>query len=180
MTEPQSSLRKRLLFLAPLIVVGGLGLAFVFGLGRDPNALDSALIDRPAPNFILPALSGDGDVTLADLRAEGQPILLNFFASWCAPCRIEHPLLMDLAETYPVYGIAWKDAPERSQAFLNDLGDPFRAVGVDRENRAGIDYGLSGVPETFVIDSQGRVLHRHTGPLTDQVVAETLAPLLKK
>lgn len=170
---------RGLLYLLPLAALIGLGAAFVFGLGRDPNHLESALIGRPAPAFDLPSLHGEGRFTRAELTAGGRPAVLNFFASWCGPCRVEHPILAALADDAPVYGIAWRDDPENARRFLAQLGDPFRAVGVDRENRIGVEFGLYGVPETYVIGPDGAILHRHAGALTPQIVARDIAPLLK-
>jgi cytochrome c biogenesis protein CcmG/thiol:disulfide interchange protein DsbE len=109
-------------------------------------------------------------------------VLVNFFASWCVPCRVEQPLRMRIAEEehLPLYGIAYKDKPENTAAFLKQLGDPYRAVGLDREGRTGIDFGVYGVPETYVIDKTGRIRYRHVGPLTAEVLDQQLLPLVKK
>ncbi|MEM6490323.1 MAG: DsbE family thiol:disulfide interchange protein [Pseudomonadota bacterium] len=169
--------RRRLVFALPLVVIFGLGAMFLFGLNRDPNYLPSNLIDRPVPNFDLPGLDG-GRFTNGDLPT-GEPTIVNFFASWCGPCRVEHPFLMDLADEAAVYGVAWRDDPVRSQAFLDELGDPFRRVGVDRDNRVGVEFGLYGVPETYVIDADGRILLRHAGPITPEIVDQDIRPLLR-
>lgn len=168
---------RRLVFALPLIAIAGLGGMFFFGLGRDPSHLPSNLIDRPVPSFDLPGLDG-GRFTDADLP-RGEPMVVNFFASWCGPCRVEHPFLMDLADEAPVFGVAWRDDPVRSQAFLDELGDPFRRVGVDRENRVGVEFGLYGVPETYVLAADGRILLRHAGPITPEIVEQDIRPLLR-
>jgi cytochrome c biogenesis protein CcmG, thiol:disulfide interchange protein DsbE len=159
-------------------------LALYFGLalrpGHDPSILPSALIDKEAPAFDLASLSGSGTLARDGLR--GQPVVINFFASWCAPCRIEHPLLMRLAkqEGIPLYGIAYKDKPEESARFLSQFGNPYRAVGVDQDGRTGLDFGAYGVPETYVLDAAGRVRKRFVGPLTTDSVERELLPLLRQ
>src|SRR5690606_8784972 len=130
---------------------------FWVGLQRDPSKLPSQLIDRPAPQFALPAVR-DGEPGLATADLAGEPALLNIFASWCVPCRLEHPVLMRLsAEGTPIYGIDWKETPAAGAAWLAEHGDPYRKVGNDEAGRIGIDLGVTGVPETFVIDRRGRV-----------------------
>jgi len=173
---------RRLLFLLPLAVVIGLigALAWPILEGRDPRALPSVLLDKPVPRFDLPGLTAEG----AGLRSEeltGRPVLVNVFASWCAPCRQEIPLLGRLeSEGVPVYGIAYKDDPEATRRFLAQLGDPYRSVGVDRDGRLAIEFGVYGVPETYVIDAAGRIRHRHVGVITDDVARRTLVPLLQE
>ncbi len=147
-----------------LLIVG----AFSWYLlsGEDPRVIPSALIDKPVPEFELPALGEDiPGFSSADL-AEGRVVLVNVFASWCAPCRVEHPFLSALAaDGVPVYGIAYKDAPEDTRAFLAELGNPYERIGVDRDGRVGIDLGVYGVPETYVISGDGRIRHKHVGPI---------------
>ena len=105
--------------------------------------------------------------------------MVNVWASWCVPCRAEHPVLTRLARDVPVYGFNYKDKPEDAKRFLAELGDPYRRSGVDANGRAAIDWGVYGVPETFVVDGDGRIRHRHVGALTERAVAETIRPLLK-
>jgi cytochrome c biogenesis protein CcmG/thiol:disulfide interchange protein DsbE len=173
---------RRALFFLPVLAFAALAVYFALALapGRDPHLLPSALIDKPAPAFDLAALGGGP--ALARDALKGQVVLVNFFASWCVPCRVEQPLLMRIAEEehLPLYGIAYKDKPENTAAFLKQLGDPYRAVGLDREGRTGIDFGVYGVPETYVIDKTGRIRYRHVGPLTAEVVDQQLLPLVKK
>ena len=171
---------RRLLFILPLAAFAAVAGWFAVGLSRDPAVLPSALIDRPMPDFALPALAGMDTPALADETIKGEVALVNFFASWCVPCRIEHPILMRLAaeKRVAVYGINYKnDAPEAA-AWLRTLGNPFRAIGYDREGRVAIEWGVYGVPETFVVDRQGRIRHRQVGPITPRVLDETIAPLL--
>jgi cytochrome c biogenesis protein CcmG, thiol:disulfide interchange protein DsbE len=170
---------KRLAFLAPLALFAVLVVAFALGLGRDPHLLPSALIDRPAPDFALPALyEGAAGLNRHDLG--GGATLVNFFASWCAPCREEHAALMALA-TRPgliLDGIDYKDKPEDGRRFLDGLGNPYRRVGVDRDGRTAIDFGVYGVPETYVVDAAGRIRYRQVGPLTAADIEGTILPLL--
>ncbi len=171
---------RRLLFLAPVVVFVGVAAAFFFGLGHDPSIIPSVMIDKPAPQFDLPALLDDKPgLATADLR--GAPSLVNIFASWCVPCRVEHPLLMRLAaeRALPIYGINYKDAPEDAKRWLDELGDPYDRIGVDRDGRASIDWGVYGVPETFLIDRDARIVFKQVGPLTPDVVDETLLPMLR-
>jgi cytochrome c biogenesis protein CcmG/thiol:disulfide interchange protein DsbE len=147
--------------------------------GDDPQALPSALIDRPAPAIDLPPLPGRED-GLASADFAGRVAVVNFFASWCVPCLAEHPILTRLAreDGISLYGVNYKDPPQDALAWLARHGDPFLAIGADRDNRAGIEWGVYGVPETFVVDRQGRVRFRHAGPLTPDLVDGTLLPLI--
>jgi cytochrome c biogenesis protein CcmG/thiol:disulfide interchange protein DsbE len=172
---------RRLIYVVPLglfLIVAGY-FAVSLRPGHDPHALPSALIDQEAPAFDLAGLGPGG--RLARDQLKGQPIVINFFASWCVPCRQEHPLLMRLAqrEHVPLYGIAYKDKPEDSVRLLDQLGDPYRGIGLDREGRTGLDFGVYGVPETYVIDGTGHIRKRLVGPLTTEVVDKELLPLLR-
>lgn len=171
---------KRWLALLPLAAFCGLALYFALSLrpGHDPEVLPSAMIDKPMPDFALPALAGEGTLASADLR--GRVTVVNFFASWCVPCRVEHPMLMTLAREkgVAIVGIAYKDAPAAARKLLADAGDPYAATGQDREGRVAIDFGVYGVPETYVIDRAGRIRRRYVGPLTPETVARDLLPLL--
>lgn len=173
---------RRLLFALPLLGFAAVAAWFLQGLGRDPAAIPSALIDRPAPEFRLPPLDGSGKPALASGDLRGRVALVNFFASWCAPCRVEHPLLMRLAaeRRVAVYGISYKDAAAASRRFLEQLGDPYAAIGWDHDGRIAIDWGVYGVPETFVVDRAGRIRHRHVGPLTEDALARTLRPMIAR
>lgn len=171
---------KRLLFILPVVLFAGLAIVFGFGLTRDPSRLPSVLIDRPLPAFDLPPVA-EGVPALASARLTGEPALLNLFASWCVPCRVEHPLFLRLAEEgVPIHGIDWKEPAAAGAAYLTQYGNPFRSVGSDPSGRAGIDLGISGVPETFVVDAAGRVRYRHVGPITAADWNGTLKPLLAK
>ncbi len=180
--------RRRLLLLAPLGVAAAGGAAFWTMLSRmetgafNPRGVPSPLIGKPVPDFALPAQAPDGaGFAAADLRAAGRPVLVNFFASWCVPCVIEHPQLMALArEGLPIWGVAYKDKPEAAGSFLSRHGNPFARVARDAPGGVAIDWGVYGVPESFLIDARGVIRWRYAGPLTPEVVDEQLRPLLRE
>ena len=164
----------RLLHLAPFVVFATLAVLFLVRLySGDPSKVPSALIGRPVPAFALDPLAGlsvDGQPVpgLSDAALKGGPVtVVNIWASWCAPCRQEHPVLMDLAKdpSIRVVGINYKDNSENARRFLGQLGNPFSAVGVDPGGRTAIDWGVYGVPETFVVGPDGAIRHKHIGPL---------------
>ena len=171
--------RNLLLVLPPLLFLVFAAVAFI-GLRREnPNELPSALVGRPAPEIARTvALRADPPPTEADLRAPGVK-LVNFWASWCGPCRVEHPLLTALAEEgIPVIGVNYKDTPEKALGFLAELGDPYAKVGADETGRTGLDWGIYGVPETFVVGSDGTILLRFPGPLSPDVVEDRIRPAI--
>jgi cytochrome c biogenesis protein CcmG, thiol:disulfide interchange protein DsbE len=173
---------RRLIYLLPLVLFMVLAGYFLVALrpNHDIHELPSAMIEKPAPKFDLATLGGGEKLDLAALK--GHPFVINFFASWCVPCRIEHPLLMRLAEQdhLPLYGIAYKDKPADSSRLLATFGDPYRQVGLDEDGRVGLNFGVYGVPETYVVDSTGVIRRRFVGPLTAETVDKELLPLLKK
>lgn len=146
--------------------------------GGERESFTAGLIGRAAPAFELAAL----DPGAAPVRSEalaGQAYVVNIFASWCAPCRVEHPLLMQMRdEGVTIIGVAYKDRPENTARFITELGDPYAAIGLDPQGRFGLEMGVAGVPETFVIGADGRVRAVHRGPLTPDVVERTLRPAL--
>ena len=166
---------SRWLAALPLVALAALALLFgLYALKRDPQVQPQALVGKPVPNLTLPTLAEGQPVNLREAADEGR-MIVNFFASWCAPCEIEHPVLMGLkGRQVRVIGIAYKDKPPQSQAFLTRLGDPFAEVLVDQDGRAGVEFGVTGVPETYVVAADGKVLAKHTGPLTESA-AEALA-----
>ena len=173
---------RKTVFLLPLLAFCALVAWFALALrpSYDPQTLPSAMIDQPAPAFDLGSLNGGPNLVLSGLK--GQVVLVNFFASWCAPCRVEHPILMRLAEQEHValYGIDYKDRPEAAKQILAQLGDPYRAIGLDPDGTTGINFGVYGVPETYVIDKSGQIRKRFVGPLTAEALDQELLPLLKK
>jgi cytochrome c biogenesis protein CcmG/thiol:disulfide interchange protein DsbE len=171
---------RRWLYLLPIVVFGLMAAGFYVGLGIDSNVLPSALIDEEAPQFDLPPLPGrDEGFSSADLQ--GHVSLVNTFASWCAPCRIEHPVLNALAATkkVPIYGINYKDTSNAANAWIGTLGDPYARIGMDG-GRVGIDWGVYGVPETFVVDKTGHIRYKHVGPLTSADIENTILPLVAR
>ena len=172
---------RRLIYLLPVALFLVLAGYFALALrpGRDPSLLPSAMIDRAAPDFDLAGL--DGKDGLARGTLAGQVALVNFFASWCVPCRAEHPLLLRIAEEehVPLYGIAYKDKPADTARYLAQLGDPYRRIGLDESGRTGIDFGVYGVPETYLIDKEGHIRFRYVGPITAEALERELLPRLK-
>lgn len=166
--------------LIPLIGLVAVTVLLLVGLRHDPRALPSALEGRPLPAISAPVLSDPGrEFEVGRLR--GQVWLLNVWASWCVACREEHDTLLALAaQGTPIYGLNYKDEPAGAARYLKTAGDPFRASLVDAGGRIGIDLGVYGVPETFVIDREGRVRLRHAGPLTPEIVRDKLRPLLEE
>ncbi len=165
----------RWLALVPVALFALLAGFFVSGLFRDnPDDLRSAFLDRPAPALNVTELQGRAPLP-ADLMADGEVKLVNFWASWCVPCRVEHPQIETLSETVPVYGINHKDQPADATRFLDELGDPYAAIGVD-SGRVAIDWGVTGFPETFVIDGDGIVRLRFAGPITVATMEDTILP----
>jgi cytochrome c biogenesis protein CcmG, thiol:disulfide interchange protein DsbE len=172
---------RKLLFLLPVVLFAVLVVAFAVGLRHDPHLLPSALIDRPAPDFALPGLyENAGGLTRKDL--DGRVTLVNFFASWCAPCREEQPELIALGRLPGVTldGIAYKDKPEEARRFLERLGDPYKRIGVDRNGTTAVNFGVYGVPETYVVDDTGRIRYRHVGPLTREEVKREILPRIQQ
>jgi cytochrome c biogenesis protein CcmG/thiol:disulfide interchange protein DsbE len=171
----------RLPFLVPLAAFIPLIALLAFGLNNDPRRMPSMLIDKPTPDFTLASLNGyDGGFSNLDLK--GGVTLLNVFASWCPGCRVEHPVLLQLAASaeIPLYGLNWKDKQADGARWLARNKSPYTRVGLDESGRVGIDLGVTGVPETFVIDRTGRIRYRHPGPLTEEIWRENFEPLLKE
>lgn len=146
----------------------------------DASRVPSALIGKHVPSFSLPALEGSGAPGLADSDLKGGVTLVNVFASWCVPCHQEHPALMELARRgVPIVGIAYKDEPENARRFLGGAGNPYTRIGVDRSGRTTIDFGVYGVPETFVVRPDGRIAHKFVGPLTADAIKGELMPAIE-
>jgi cytochrome c biogenesis protein CcmG/thiol:disulfide interchange protein DsbE len=170
---------KRWLAFSPLLILAVLALMFlVFSLKRNPEVTPEAMVGKPVPAITLASLDDGAPTPLAG-ALQGPtpgPALVNFFASWCGPCEIEHPVLSALkAEGVRIVGVAYKDEPQKTQAFLARLGDPFAVRLVDRDGRAGVDFGATGVPETYLVSADGRILAKHAGPLTPAIAEEMLS-----
>ena len=165
---------KRLFAVVPLAVAVVLGGFFLWGLNpeRDPSEIPSVLISQPAPEFDLPSVPGVDVPGLgrADLTDNLGPVVVNVFASWCVPCKAEHAVLTRFVERYGLrlFGINYKDEPKDAATWLSDLGNPYARIGSDRSGRAGIEWGISGVPETFIVGRDGTVLYRYVGPIVGE------------
>ena len=172
----------RLTHILPLVLFAVVALALGIGLTLDPRIIPSALIDKPVPEFSLPPVDGrPNGLAAGDLRT-GEVAIVNIFASWCGPCRIEHPLLMDVARSgeVPVHGINYKDLPRNAVAWLKRFGDPYQRVGSDRDGRVSIDWGVYGIPETFVVDRDGRIAYKHVGPMTRDDMDEKILKAVRE
>lgn len=166
---------KRLVAFLPLAALAVLAAVFAFySLGRDPQVKPDVLVGRPLPAVALAPLGGGAPVALpAATTAGGGPAYVNMFASWCAPCAYEHPQLTELeARGARIIGVAYKDEPVKTQGFLQRLGSPFAAVLTDLDGRASIELGVTGVPETYLVAADGKILAKHSGPLTPEIVAD--------
>lgn len=171
-----------IILLIPPLIFFGLAVLFYVGLHREgsPNALPSQLIGRPAPHVNLTDLREDPAPVDADFR-NGKMQLVNFWASWCAPCRAEAPMLERMATEMdiPIIGINYKDQPEQAKSFLSTLGDPFVKIGADFKGRNAINWGVTGVPETFILDGDGKILLRYPGPITPSILNNRILPILR-
>lgn len=170
------------LFALPLIALIALVAIFATSMDRDPGLVRSVLIDKPAPTFAMAEVPELGVPGFDTASLKGQVTVVNVFASWCIPCRDEHPLLVALKDLTGVrlFGINQNDAPENARAFLAELGNPYDAVGADRDRRVSIDWGVYGVPETFVVDARGIITFKHVGPLTTETMRTELLPAIEK
>jgi len=181
LSAPRAKKRSVLRWSLPLAVFAII-VAFLFvGLFRDPREVPSPLIGKSAPAFSLPKLH-EPQQMLGNADMRGQVWLLNVWASWCVSCRVEHPLLVDLAKAnvVPVIGLNYKDKRDEGLAWLTERGDPYKASIVDADGRVGIDFGVYGVPETFVIDKAGIIRYKQIGPLTADALDKTILPLVRE
>jgi cytochrome c biogenesis protein CcmG, thiol:disulfide interchange protein DsbE len=168
-------------YLIPLVIFIVLAVFLAIGLTRDPHELKSVLINKPAPTFRLRELKAP-DKTISNEDMRGKVWLLNVWASWCVACRDEHPYLIEYAKSgvVPIYGLNYKDRREDALAWLNELGDPYTASAVDLDGRTGIDYGVYGAPETYVIDQGGMIRLKHVGPMMPDVWKEKILPVVQE
>jgi cytochrome c biogenesis protein CcmG/thiol:disulfide interchange protein DsbE len=173
---------RLLLALLPLAVLVALLSVFALNINRDPSLIQSVLIDKPAPEFSLAAVEGTGVPGFDTAALTGEVTVVNVFASWCIPCRDEHPVLEALKQQTGVrlFGMNQKDAAENAVAFLTELGNPYDAIGADSSGRASIDWGVYGVPETFIVDAKGVIRFKHVGPLTIDDLAREIIPQIAK
>jgi len=173
--------RRRLLHLLPAAGFAALAVPLAWGLTRDPRELPSALLDKPVPSFDLPPVQGRSlGLASGDLR--GEVSLVNVFASWCAACRLEHPIFMRMAAAgaVPLHGLNYKDRPDDAAGWLDRFGDPYTRTGADLDGRVAIDWGVYGVPETFVVTAEGRIAYKHIGAVTEAALGETILPLVEQ
>lgn len=178
--EPRKRV-ARLTYIVPVAIFVAVAGFFGYGLTLDPSRIPSVLIGEAAPNFSLPPVEGRKlGLSTSDLK--GEVSLVNVFASWCTECRAEHPVLMRLREdgTVPIHGINYKDKPEDAREWLDGLGDPYTRIGADLDGRVAIDFGVYGVPETFVIDKAGRIVHKHIGAITPNDLRTEILPLVEE
>lgn len=168
-------------FLIPLAVFAIMVIFLAIGLTLNPREVPSPLIGKPAPTFNLPQVAA-AENTLSPSDFKGQVVLVNVWASWCVSCRQEHPVLLQLAQQglVPIYGLNYKDQREAAQGWLRQHGDPYVASAFDADGRVGIDWGVYGVPETFVIDWAGIIRHKHTGPVTPAALERDILPLVRQ
>jgi len=186
--EQSAKPQSRFWMLIPFVLFAGLSALFYERLtaGGDPAAVPSPLLDKPVPEFTLANVEGlaakSGPVPgFGNEDLIGSVSVINIWGSWCGPCRVEHPILMELAEKndVPLYGINYKDEPKNAIRFLDTLGNPFVAVGADKTGRTSIDWGVYGVPETFVVNASGCITYKHVGPLTKNLLAKKLLPAIE-
>ena len=176
-----SAPRRRWPYLWPLAIFVLIAIFLGIGLTRDPRLVPSPLIGKPVPQFRLAAVQGR-TLGLAGEDLRGEVAVVNVFASWCTACRDEHPLWMELARqrALPIHGLNYKDAPDDAARWLNELGDPYTRTGADRDGRVGIDWGVYGVPETYVVDRHGIIRDKIIGAITRKSVDERLLPLVRR
>lgn len=172
---------KALRYLLPLLVFLGIAFFLYRGLSLNPREVPSPLIGKKVPDFNVPLL-GDSSRTLSAAELRGKVYLLNVWGSWCVSCREEHPVLVDLAKkgTIPIYGLNWKDKQDDAMAWLKRFGDPYVGSGVDRDGKVAIDFGVYGAPETYLVDREGVIRFKQTGPLTWEIIEKKIMPIVAK
>ena len=172
---------RRLSYFAPVMIFIALALTFSWALTHNPREIPSALIGKTVPEFNLLPVKGHR-LGLSSTDLHGEVSLVNVFASWCVACREEHPLFMRMKadNIVPIHGLNYKDEPDNAAKWLNTLGDPYMFTGVDLSGRVAVDWGVYGVPETFVITKDGRIAYKHIGPLTPIILHDTILPLIRR
>jgi cytochrome c biogenesis protein CcmG/thiol:disulfide interchange protein DsbE len=179
--QPAILRRARRVVLLPVMIFAGLAIVLAWGLTRNATDIPSALIGKAVPEFSLPPVKGR-TLGLSSSDLHGGVSLVNVFASWCVACREEHPVFMQLAvsKDVPLHGLNYKDKPDDAAQWLDTMGDPYTRTGADLNGRVAIDWGVYGVPETFVVGADGRIAYKHIGPVTEQALTETILPLVKR
>ncbi len=179
--EATSKPRFRVATAIPLLIFIGIAIFLAIGLTLDPKEVPSPLIGKPVPQFDLPPVKGR-TLGLKTDDLKGEVSLVNVFASWCVACRQEHPFFMELKKRnlVPLHGLNYKDQPDDAAAWLDELGDPYTRTGADIDGMVGIDWGVYGVPETFVISKQGTIVYKQIGPITPKIWEETIWPIIQK
>ncbi len=178
---PGPASKRGLAAYIPLAVFAVMAVFLGIGLTMNPRDIPSPLIGKPVPEFSLPPVKGR-TLGLATADLKGQVALVNVFASWCVACREEHPVLMELGRKgiVPIHGLNYKDKPDDAKTWLDELGDPYTRTGADISGRVAIDWGVYGVPETFVVDRKGMIAYKQIGPITPKVLEDTILPLIRK
>ncbi|CCG42513.1 DsbE family thiol:disulfide interchange protein [Magnetospirillum molischianum] len=175
---------RRILYLLPVLIFVGLTVLFLKGLTMDPRQIPSVLIDRAVPEMVLAPLPGRGEDTgLSTADLKGRVSVVNIYGSWCVACVQEHPTLMALKKQgdVPIHGIDWRDDPEQGAAWLKKHGDPYQRVGADpAPGRTAVDFGVTGAPESFIVDRNGIIRYKHTGPITPENWRKTLLPIIRE
>jgi cytochrome c biogenesis protein CcmG/thiol:disulfide interchange protein DsbE len=167
--------------LVPFAAFAGIAVVLAVGLTLNPREIPSPLIGKPIPRFELPPVQGR-TLGLASAHLKGEVSIVNVFASWCVSCKEEHPVFMQMKREglLPIHGLNYKDRPEDAEKWLGEMGDPYTRTGADLDGRVAIDWGVYGVPETFLIDRQGRIAYKHIGPVTPKLLEETLRPMIAR
>ena len=180
-SAPKLSWASRLCYGLPIAIFAALALMLAWGLNQDPRAIPSALIGQPVPQFALPPIKGR-TLGLSAANLVGNISLVNVFASWCVECKVEHPVLLQLKADgiVPINGIDYKDSPDDAARWLGTFGDPYARTGADLNGRVAIDWGVYGVPETFLVTKDGRIAYKQIGPLSPGILKETILPLIRR